>query len=147
MAEIVVPGPESDWQPATSIGYGTGRNPVHQISLWEASGSLYRMVAGLKPPLEALAARLRLTVERSWEDLGEVDATVFRIEGFRFALSLMTYGQDETWVWLHRSHEDPDAALEVLLRALGVGREALAFTGGPETGFHYLDDDARPADS
>ncbi|MFG2825322.1 hypothetical protein ACGFX4_38575 [Kitasatospora sp. NPDC048365] len=139
MSEIVVPGPEPDWQPATIPPYYTGRNPAVQFSLWEAAAGSFRMVAGLRPPLEALAARLRLTVERSWEDLGEVDTAVFRIGGLNFALSLMTYNQQETWVWLHRSHEDPDAALEVLLRALGVGQEAVVFTGGPDTGFHYRD--------
>ncbi|MEV0537860.1 hypothetical protein [Kitasatospora sp. NPDC050463] len=97
------------------------------------------MIAGLKPPLEALATRLRLTVERGWEDLGEVDAAVFTVERLHFALSLMTYGQTETWAWLHRSHEDTDEALDILLRALGLGREALVFTGELETGFHYLD--------
>ncbi|MER8188153.1 hypothetical protein [Kitasatospora sp. NPDC094015] len=138
MAEIVVPGPESDWQPAIGPSYGTGRNPAAQVSLWVAAGGSFRMIAGLAPPLEALAARLRLRVERSWEDLGEVDAVVFTVERLHFALSLMTYGQAETWVWLHHTHEDADHALGVLLRALGLGREALVFTGGPDTGFHHL---------
>ncbi|GAA2155695.1 hypothetical protein GCM10009760_55840 [Kitasatospora kazusensis] len=146
MAQIVVPGPEPDWQPATSPSYNVGRNPAAQFSLWVAAAGSLRMVAGLKPPLDVLAARLRLTLERSWEDLGEVDTAVFRIEGLNFALSQMTYGQPQTWVWLHRSHEDADAALEVLLRALGVGPGAVEFTGGPETGFHYPDG-ARPAAS
>ncbi|MFC5644983.1 hypothetical protein [Kitasatospora cinereorecta] len=146
MGEIVVPGPEPDWQPATIPPYGNGRNPASQFSLWEAAAGSFRMIAGLQPPLDVLAARLRLTVERSWEDLGEVDAAVFRIERLNFALSLMTYGQSETWVWLHRTHQDPDAALQILLRALGVGREAIVFTGGPDTGFHYPGD-ARPASS
>ncbi|MFJ8038884.1 hypothetical protein ACIRBX_00030 [Kitasatospora sp. NPDC096147] len=97
------------------------------------------MIAGLKPPLDALAARLRLTVERSWEELGGVDAAVFTIDRRSFALSLTTYGQDETWVWLHRSHEDDEAALRVLLEALGLDEDAVVFTGGPDTGYHYRD--------
>ncbi|MEU9133742.1 hypothetical protein AB0D08_37595 [Kitasatospora sp. NPDC048540] len=93
------------------------------------------MIAGLEPPIDALAARLRLRVERSWEDLGEVDAAVFSVERLQFTVSLMTYGQAESWVWLHRAHEDADAALAVLLRALGPGRDAVAFTGGPDPAF------------
>ncbi|MFF1871169.1 hypothetical protein [Streptomyces sp. CB03911] len=139
MAEIVVPGPEPDWQPATSPPYNTGRNPAAQSSLWVAAAGSFRMIAGLKPPLEALAARLRLQVERSWEDLGEVDAAVFTVKRLHFALSLMTYGQAETWVWLYHSHEDADGALDVLLDALGLGQDAVVFTGGPDTGFHYRD--------
>ncbi|GAA2815811.1 hypothetical protein ACFQ0M_00230 [Kitasatospora aburaviensis] len=139
MAEIVVPGPEPDWQPATSPPYHAGRNPAAQTSLWEAAASTFRMIAGLKPPLDALAARLRLSVERSWEDLGEVDAAVFTIDRRHFALSLMPYGQSETWVWLHRSHEDAEAALQVLLGALGLGADVVVFIGGPDTGFHYRD--------
>ncbi|WP_441251817.1 hypothetical protein [Kitasatospora sp. McL0602] len=139
MAQIVVPGPEPDWQPATVPPYYVGRNPAAQSSLWEAAASSFRMIAGLKPPLDALAARLRLTVERSWEDPGEVNAAVFTINRRHFALSLMTYGQDETWVWLHRSHEEEDEALRVLLDALGLEEDAVVFTGGPDTGFHYRD--------
>ncbi|GAA4885496.1 hypothetical protein GCM10023235_78200 [Kitasatospora terrestris] len=33
----------------------------------------------------------------------------------------------------------PGAAREVLLHALGVGQEAVVFTGGPEGGSHYRD--------
>ncbi|MFG2918889.1 hypothetical protein ACGF0D_39155 [Kitasatospora sp. NPDC048298] len=137
MAEIVVPGPEPDWQPATTPPYHVGKNPASQFSLWEAAASTFRMIAGLKPPLDALAARLRLSVERSWEDPGEVDAAVFTIDRRHFALSLMPYGQSETWVWLHRSHEDADGALQVLLDALGLSQDAVVFTGSPDTGFHY----------
>ncbi|MFB7909907.1 hypothetical protein ACFC1T_26070 [Kitasatospora sp. NPDC056076] len=144
MAEIVVPGPEPDWQPATIPPYYTGRNPAAQTSLWDAAGESFRMIAGLKPPLDALATRLRLSVERSWDQLGEVDVAVFTVERRYFALSLMTYGQDETWVWLHRSHEDADDALQVLLDALGIGQDSVVFTGGPDAGFHFRDAD-RPA--
>ncbi|MGW4651240.1 hypothetical protein [Kitasatospora sp. NPDC004289] len=138
MAEIVVPGPEPHWQPATVPPYRDGGNPAMQMSLWEEAASGFRMIAGLKPPLDALAARLRLTVERSWEDPGEVDAAMFKIDRRHYALSLMTYGQDETWVWLHRSHiGDDDGALRVLLETLGLDDDAVVFTGGPDTGFDY----------
>src|SRR5690349_19000828 len=41
-------------------------------------GRRLRLVAGLSPSLGALAERLRLDIERSWEDpLGEVEAAMF----------------------------------------------------------------------
>jgi hypothetical protein len=48
--------------------------------MWEYVSAAFRLVAGLSPPLDALAARLRLETERSWEDgLGPVDAALFSI--------------------------------------------------------------------
>ncbi|SER00017.1 hypothetical protein SAMN05216481_12536 [Streptomyces radiopugnans] len=126
---VRVPGPEPDWQPAPALGYHVGKNPVTQYSLWEAASTFYRLVAGLTPPLEAVAARLRLEVERTWEELGEVDVALFRIQGTDFALSRFAHREEpRLFVWLNRSQRDVEAALEVLLDALGVGREAVAFT-------------------
>ncbi|MEU1287680.1 hypothetical protein [Kitasatospora sp. NPDC005856] len=100
--------------------------------------SPFRMVAGLQPPLDALAdrLRLRLTVERSWEDIGYVNVAMFRIEGTDFALSAFEGAASPyTSVWVSRLVEDAGAALDTLLGALGIGREALAFTGSVEDGF------------
>ncbi|MFF7216086.1 hypothetical protein ACFZAU_37080 [Streptomyces sp. NPDC008238] len=36
---------------------------------------------------------------------------------------------------MSRSQDDVDSALDILLGALGIGREALAFRGDVETGF------------
>jgi len=38
-----------------------------------------------------------------------------------------------------RSAEDADAALDILLRALGIDRKALAFRGSVEAGFEEFD--------
>ncbi|WP_279592811.1 hypothetical protein [Streptomyces liangshanensis] len=38
-----------------------------------------------------------------------------------------------------RSEQDVDAALGILLDALGIGRDALSFRCDEETGFHYFD--------
>ncbi|MEV8099070.1 hypothetical protein [Kitasatospora sp. NPDC085879] len=86
MAEIEVPGPEPEWETAPSY-QGGKRNPAFQQSMWESAAGSFQLVAGLKPPLEALAARLRLTLERGWEDLGYVDVAMFRIERVNSALS------------------------------------------------------------
>jgi hypothetical protein len=124
---VEVPGP--DWQPATVPPYHMGKNPVSQVSPWQYAADFYRIVAGLTPPLEAVAARLRLEVERTWEELGEVDVALFRIRGTEFALSRFVHRQDpHLFVWLNRSQRDVETALDLLLGALGVGREAVAFT-------------------
>ena len=125
-ADVVrVPGP--DWQPATIPPYHVGKNPNVQHSLWQATSTLYRLVAGLTPPLEALAARLRLEVEHTWEDSGPVDVALFRLHRTELALT-WDPGKGCTFVWVDRDHQDVEAALEILLATLGVGREALAFT-------------------
>ncbi|SFL33486.1 hypothetical protein SAMN05192584_11727 [Streptomyces pini] len=125
---VRVPGPEPDWQPAPALGYHVGKNPAFQVSPWQYAASFYRIVAGLTPPLEAVAARLRLEVERTWEELGEVDVALFRIRGTEFALSRFAHHEEpRLFVWLNRSQRDVETALDLLLGALGVGREAVAF--------------------
>ncbi|WP_410539804.1 hypothetical protein [Streptomyces sp. KL2] len=125
---VRVPGPEPDWQPAAVPPYHVGNNPVSQVSPWQYAASFYRIVAGLTPSLEAVAARLRLEVERTWEELGEVDVALFRIQGAEFALSRFVHHEEpRLFVWLNRSQRDVEAALDILLGALGVGREAVAF--------------------
>jgi hypothetical protein len=135
MAAVDVPGPDPDWEEAPS--YQGGKcNPAFQQSMWEFAASSFRVVGGLQPPLEALAARLRLTVERGWEDLGYVGVAMFRIEKTDFALSELEGAVvPYTFVWVSRSVDDAEAALDTLLNALGIGREALAFLGSVETGF------------
>ncbi|MEV7181892.1 hypothetical protein [Kitasatospora sp. NPDC093679] len=139
MAVVEVPGPEPEWEPAPSY-QGGKRNPAFQQSMWEFAASSFRLVAGLKPPLEALAARLRLTVEQGWEDLGPVDVAMFRVERADFALSRLEGAVvPGTFVWVRRSAEDVEGALDILLDALGLDREALAFRGTVETGFEVFD--------
>ncbi|MEU8927597.1 hypothetical protein AB0D10_42955 [Kitasatospora sp. NPDC048545] len=82
---------------ASNETYQDGGNPAAQFSLWEAAGGAFRTIAGLKPPLDALAARLRLSVQRSREQLGEVDAALSTIDRRHFALGPVPYGQSETW--------------------------------------------------
>ncbi|MEV8322179.1 hypothetical protein [Kitasatospora sp. NPDC056731] len=138
MAAIEVPGPEADWETAPEY-QGGKRNPALQHSAWEIASGSYRVVAGLQPPLGALAARLRLVVERTWEDLGCVDVAMFRIDRTDFALSQFEGGIPRyTTVWLDRASQDVEAAIDTLLGALGIGREALAFTGTTDTGFENL---------
>ncbi|MEU9045957.1 MULTISPECIES: hypothetical protein [unclassified Kitasatospora] len=63
---------------------------------------------------------------------------MFRIKGMDFALSELEGASVRyTFVWVSRSVEDTEAALDTLLGALGIDREALAFRGGPESGWEY----------
>jgi hypothetical protein len=135
MAELEVLGPEPDWERAPEY-QGGKRNPVFQVSMWEYATSSFRLVAGLSPSLDVLAARLRLDVERGWEDLGGVDAAMFRIQKIDFALSRLEGSPSpDVFVWVSRTQADANAALDVLLAALGMGREAVTFQGDAETGF------------
>jgi hypothetical protein len=136
---VEVPGPEADWELAAAY-QGGKRNPALQGSLWDYAAGGFRLVAGLSPSLGALAARLRLDIERSWEDpLGEVDAAMFSIRKIHFALSHNDgHPRPDTKVWVSRDQADVDAALDVLLHALGIGREALTYYLDPETDF-YVD--------
>ncbi|WP_157531855.1 MULTISPECIES: hypothetical protein [unclassified Kitasatospora] len=94
----------------------------------------------MKPPLEALSARLRLAVERGWEDLGRVDVAMFRIEQADLVLGRLEGAVvPHTFVWVSRSADDVDAALDILLSALGIDRKALAFRGSVEMGFEVFD--------
>ncbi|MFD4974783.1 hypothetical protein [Streptomyces sp. NPDC058424] len=135
MAEIEVPGPEPDWERAPQY-QGGKRNPAFQASMWEYEAGSFRVVAGLSPSLDVLAARLRLDMERGWEDLGCVDVAMFRIQKIDFALSRLEGSpRPDVSVWISRAQADADEALDVLLDALGIGREAVTFRGDAETGF------------
>lgn len=129
-----VPGPEADWEVAAAY-QGGKRNPALQGSMWDYAAGGFRLVAGLSPSLDALAERLRLAIERSWEDpLGEVEAAMFSIGKIHFALSHNDgHPRPDTKVWVSRDEADVDAALDVLLHALGIGREALTYYLDPET--------------
>lgn len=103
---------------------GKSREPARQSSLWECVASAFSLVAGLSVPLEALAARLRLEVETSWEEgLGEVKAAVFNIGKLDFALSRHLHSpRPDVHVWVARDQSDVDEALDVLFTALGIGQ-------------------------
>ncbi|MFF9645312.1 hypothetical protein [Kitasatospora aureofaciens] len=135
MAEIEIPDPDPTWGPAPSLwsaGGGEWRrnaNPAFQTSLWEyAIGGAFDLVAGLSIPMALLAARLRLTVEHGWEDLGDVEAAMFAIQKIDFALS-RTAGNPlpGVYVWVAKAQHDQEAALDLLLAALGADRDALTF--------------------
>ncbi|MFE4262021.1 hypothetical protein [Streptomyces sp. NPDC056883] len=130
MTEIKVPGPEPYWQPATQPPYYTGKNPAYQYSVWEHSVPLFQMIGGLELPVQPVAQRLRLHVERSWDGLDELDVVLFRLKGFSFAISKHDGIQPAiSCVWLTQPHEQADKALDTLLAVVGIGEDAVAFRG------------------
>ncbi|WP_405787101.1 hypothetical protein OG753_03630 [Streptomyces sp. NBC_00029] len=130
MTEIEVPGPEADWQPATQPPYYTGKNPAYQYSVWEHSAPLFQMIGALALPVQPVAQRLRLRVERSWDGLDELDVVLFRLEDFSFAISKHDGNPlGVSYVWLTQPHEQADKALNTFLEVLGIGEDAVAFRG------------------
>lgn len=102
--------------------------------MWECTARSFCLVDGPSPSLDVLAARLRFSIERGGEDPGPVDAAIFRIQKIDFALSRLEGGsRRDVFVWVSRAQADVDAALGVLLDALGIGEEALTFRGDIET--------------
>ncbi|MFI0219726.1 hypothetical protein [Streptomyces lydicus] len=98
--------------------------------MWWYIAGLFREVAGIAPSLEAVAGRLKLTTERGWEELGSVDVAMIQIRGVHFALHRMENSpMTDTIVSVIKETEDDEAAIDILLAALGIGREALTFRG------------------
>ncbi|MFI8391659.1 hypothetical protein [Streptomyces sp. NPDC085540] len=98
--------------------------------MWWYVAGLFREVACLAPPLEALAHRLRLSIEHGWEELSEVDVAMAQIGGIHFALyRLNTSLLKDTIVSVHKDTEDDDVAINVLLTALGIGPDAVTYRG------------------
>lgn len=130
MPDIEVPGPEPDWQPATQPPYYTGKNPAHQYSVWEHSAPLFQMVGALALPVQPVAQRLRLHVERSWDGLDELDVVLFQLDRFSFAISKHDGNPlGVSYVWLTQPHEQADKALDTLLEVVGIGEDVVAFRG------------------
>ncbi|MET7390521.1 hypothetical protein ACFYPT_38550 [Streptomyces sp. NPDC005529] len=127
MPAVEPPGPEPGWAPATRY-QGENRNPALQFSMWDHAAGSFRLVAGLSPSLDLLAARLWLTIEQSWEELGPVRVALFSIQEIDFALHRPEDNPcPDVFVWISRAQADTDAALNVLLGALGIGTEAITF--------------------
>ncbi|WP_327425462.1 hypothetical protein OG963_00895 [Streptomyces sp. NBC_01707] len=124
-----VPGPEAGWLDAP-VSACANPNPAWQTSMWWYISGLFRVVAGLAPSLDAVAGRLKLTTERGWEELSPVDVAMIQIRGVHFALHRMEYSpMTDTIVSVINETDDDEAAIDILLDALGIGREALTFRG------------------
>jgi hypothetical protein len=88
------------------------------------------MVGALALPVQPVAQRLRLHVERSWDGLDELDVVLFRLDGFSFAISKHDGNPlGVSYVWLTQPHEQADKALDTLLEVVGIGEDVVAFRG------------------
>ncbi|MEV7590532.1 hypothetical protein AB0O42_09680 [Streptomyces sp. NPDC089922] len=124
---ISVPDAEADWQPATEHHAGGG-NPAWQASILQSGAWPRSLLALLSADLDAVARRLRLTLETSWDSHGTVRAAFFVLDGTDFAVSHHEGDAPGTYVWTRTGGPvDSATRLGALLAALGVGPEAVSY--------------------
>ncbi|MFD5779095.1 hypothetical protein [Streptomyces sp. NPDC126933] len=86
-------------------------------------------LALLSVDLDAVAWRLRLTIEESWDGHGAVRAAFFTLGGTDFVVTHHEGDPLGTCVWVRKSGPvDPAERMAVLLTALGVGAEAVSYS-------------------
>ncbi|MFB7453477.1 hypothetical protein [Streptomyces sp. NPDC056194] len=129
MTEMIeIPDAEGDWEPATELRAG-GRNPVRQASMFQSVTWPLNSLALLSVDLEAVARRLRLTLETSWDGHGGVRAAFFVLDGTDFVVTHHEGDAAGTHVWTRKGGPvDPAARVGGLLAALGVGPEAVSYS-------------------
>ncbi|MGQ4488735.1 hypothetical protein ACN6LM_006211 [Streptomyces sp. SAS_281] len=129
MTEMIeVPDAEDDWEPATGLRAG-GRNPVRQASMFQSATWPLSSLALLSVDLEAVARRLKLTLESSWDGHGRVRAAFFELDGTDFVVTHHEGDAPGTHVWTRKGGPvDPAARGGSLLAALGVGPEAVSYS-------------------
>ncbi|MFE4491568.1 hypothetical protein ACFRKD_03800 [Streptomyces niveus] len=127
MSEMIsLPGPEADWASATSPTPG---NPARQCSVFQAAAEPLISLALLAVELDSVARRLRLTVEESWDEHGALRAAFFTLDGTDFVVTQHERDPAGTYVWVRKSGPvDPAGRMAVLLAALGVGPDAVAYS-------------------
>ncbi len=125
---IEIPDAESDWESATELQAG-GRNPVRQASMFQSATWPLSSLALLSVDLEAVARRLRLTLETSWDGHGRVRAAFFVLNGTDFVVTHHEGDAPGTHVWTRKGGPvDPAARVGSLLAVLGVGPEAVSYS-------------------
>ncbi|MFG2923258.1 hypothetical protein ACGFYA_17315 [Streptomyces sp. NPDC048305] len=125
---IEIPDAESDWEPATEL-HPSGRNPARQASMFQSATWPLSSLALLSVDLEAVARRLKLTLETSWDGHGSVRAACFVLDGTDFVITHHEGDAPGTHVWTRKGGPvDPAARAGSLLAALGVGPEAVSYS-------------------
>ncbi|MFF2385593.1 hypothetical protein [Streptomyces sp. NPDC058108] len=119
---------EDDWEPATELQAG-GRNPARQVSMFQSAAWPLSSLAMLAVDLDAVARRLKLTIETSWDGHGSVRAAFFVLDGTDFVVSHHEGDPPGTHVWTRKGGPaDPATRAGNLLAALGVGPEAVSYS-------------------
>ncbi|MFJ6088354.1 hypothetical protein ACIQI8_44075 [Streptomyces sp. NPDC092369] len=123
---MYVPDAEDGWEPATEPG---GLNPAWQASMFQSVGWPLYSFAYLWVDLDAVARRLRLTLESSWDGHGRLRAAFFVLEGTDFVATDHEGDAPGTYIWTRKGGPlaGTDRAAS-LLAALGVGPEAVRFS-------------------
>ncbi|MFF5931560.1 hypothetical protein [Streptomyces hydrogenans] len=140
MTEMIeIPDAEGDWEPATELRADV-RNPVRQASMFQSATWPLSSLALLSVDLEAVARRLRLTLETSWDGHGGVQAAFFVLDGTDFVVTHHEGDAPGTHVWTRKGGPvDPAGRMGSLLAALGVGPEAVSYsTWGVGTDLSHL---------
>ncbi|MCW8100360.1 hypothetical protein [Streptomyces tauricus] len=124
---MYVPDAEDDWEPATEPPGGP--NPARQASMFQSAAWPLYSLALLSVDLDAVARRLRLTLETSWDGHGSVRAAFFVLDGTDFVATHHEGDGPGTHIWT-RKGGPVDAATrgESLLAALGVGPEVVSYS-------------------
>ncbi|MFC8717758.1 hypothetical protein [Kitasatospora sp. NPDC057198] len=142
MTELIeVPEAEDDWEPAADPGEG-GRNPARQASMFQSAAWPLTPLALLSVDLDAVARRLRLTLETSWDGHGGVRGAFFVLAGTDFVVTHHEGDDPGTHLWTRQGGPgDPASRTGSVLAALGVGPEAVAYsTWGAGTELPHLPD-------
>ncbi|MGW0877844.1 hypothetical protein ACWD3Z_46445 [Streptomyces sp. NPDC002740] len=125
---LYVPDAEDDWEPATEPRAG-GHNPARQTSMFQSAGWPLHSLALLSVDLDAVARRLRLTLETSWDGHGSVRGAFFVLDGTDFVATHHEGDAPGTHIWTRKGGPvDPAARAGRLLAALGVGPEAVSYS-------------------
>ncbi|MBV2155066.1 hypothetical protein [Kitasatospora sp. SUK 42] len=142
MTEMIeIPDVEGDWEPATELQAG-GRNPARQASMFQSAAWPLRSLALLSVDLDAVARRLKLTIETSWDGHGSVRAAFFVLDGTDFVVTHHEGDPPGTHVWTRKGGPaDPATRAGSLLAALSVGPEAVSYsTWGAGTDLAHMPD-------
>ncbi|MFD5065887.1 hypothetical protein, partial [Streptomyces sp. NPDC058394] len=102
---------------------GGKENPVSQRSSWEFAVHDYEVIARLHSPIAPIGERLRLSLERTWEDVGYVDVAMFSIDGMYYGLSSFVDSGES--ILRIRKGQPESECIDILLRTLGVDKEIL----------------------
>ncbi|MER7766938.1 hypothetical protein [Kitasatospora sp. NPDC096140] len=129
MTELIdMPDAEDGWEPASSTRPDR-RNPAWQSSMFQNATWPLSALALLSVDLDAVARRLRLTLETSWDGHGQLRAAFFVLDGTDF---VVTHHEDDapgTHVWTRKGGPTGSAErVARLLAALGVGPEAVSYS-------------------
>ncbi|TXR99780.1 hypothetical protein EAO73_28055 [Streptomyces sp. col6] len=102
---------------------------MRQASMFQSATWPLSSLALLSVDLEAVARRLKLSLESSWDGHGRVRAAFFVLDGTDFVVTHHEGDAPGTHVWTRKGGPvDPAARTASLLAALGVGPETVSYS-------------------